>query len=74
MKKRMLKSCPRCNRTFECRHDQITECECTLVPLNEEDMSYIHARHDECLCIDCLMALSRERKRKERHRVAVFQP
>lgn len=52
----------------------MTECECSLVPLNEEDRSYIHTRHDECLCIDCLMALSRERKRKERHRVAVFQP
>lgn len=50
----MIKSCPRCFRSFECRSDDIFKCECIGVPLSKKDLNWISANYEDCLCVDCL--------------------
>lgn len=56
----MKKDCPRCHKTFECRRDDILNCDCMWVCLNGEARRYLHLRYPEqCLCMDCLNKISK---------------
>lgn len=48
------KYCPRCNNDFECKVGSILICQCTTVPLTQEERDYIAARFSDCLCAGCL--------------------
>ncbi|WP_080057979.1 cysteine-rich CWC family protein [Spirosoma aerolatum] len=50
------KTCPRCQRRFECRVGSINLCQCQPVRLNPEQQQYIETRYADCLCADCLCA------------------
>jgi hypothetical protein len=54
------KACPRCNKAFDCKPGNITECQCFGVKLNAEQKAYIEQRYNDCLCRDCLVALQNE--------------
>ena len=53
----MLKSCPRCGKTFECVHSK--DCWCAKVILNEVTRTKLKA-YSDCLCKDCLEQLVSE--------------
>jgi hypothetical protein len=50
----MTKICPHCQSNFECRNDQIMECDCVNVILTKEALRYVSSRYADCLCVDCL--------------------
>lgn len=47
--------CPRCGAHFECRHNQLLECHCVSVVLDERQREYIGQHYDGCLCHACLL-------------------
>lgn len=59
----MEKICPRCNSSFECRNDNILECDCNTVMLSGEDYQHISKNYTDCLCIKCLNQIKTERQR-----------
>ena len=54
------KTCPRCQTDFECKTGSILLCQCQTILLSEQQMAYINAQYDDCLCINCLQALRTE--------------
>ncbi|MEP6467857.1 MAG: cysteine-rich CWC family protein [Parafilimonas sp.] len=55
-----IKTCSRCAGTFECKAGDIAHCQCNNIVLSEEEMAFIEARYDDCLCINCLRELKKE--------------
>ena len=54
----MTKICPHCHCEFECRNDNIIECDCVHVTLSQEALAYISNRYADCLCVVCLHEIS----------------
>ena len=54
----MTKTCPYCHCEFECRNDNILECDCVHVILSKEALNYISSRFADCLCVDCLREIN----------------
>jgi hypothetical protein len=54
------KTCPRCQADFECKTGSILLCQCQTILLTEQQMAYINAQYDDCLCLACLQALRTE--------------
>jgi hypothetical protein len=54
------KHCPRCGAGFECKAGTIHLCQCSVVPLNEEERFYIKTKFEDCLCASCLAELKIE--------------
>ena len=50
----MKKICPRCGKSFECRHGEIEKCQCAGVNLDPVSLEYIKKTYTDCICIDCL--------------------
>lgn len=50
----MEKVCPRCGAHFVCRHDQIADCHCVNVPLDDVQRRFVAENYDDCLCNRCL--------------------
>lgn len=48
------KSCPRCQREFECKAGSILLCQCVTVDLSPEQRHYIAMQYADCLCAGCL--------------------
>lgn len=49
----MEKICPKCGKTFECRHD--LDCVCMEVRLGGKARQYAAEQYPgQCLCVDCL--------------------
>lgn len=57
------KICPRCGVRFECKMGTINLCQCSTVPLSDDERAYIAARYDDCLCALCLWELKQEHKK-----------
>ncbi len=49
-----MKICPHCQCDFECRNDNVMECDCVNVILTKEAFRFISSRYSDCLCVDCL--------------------
>lgn len=65
----MIKSCPRCSRDFECRSDDIFNCDCINIPLSKEDLVWLAQNYEDCLCTACLKVISEIRVKK-----TIFNP
>src|ERR1044072_1008382 len=52
--------CPRCNKKFECRPNDISACNCTQIELSKEEYKFINAKYTRCLCNACIMELKNE--------------
>ena len=48
----MIKTCPRCGKTFECVHS--IDCWCVKVKLTDATKAYLKDHYSDCLCKDCL--------------------
>ena len=50
------KKCPRCGAPFVCTHDAF--CQCVGIELNEKARAYLRTHYKDCLCRECLKAIS----------------
>jgi hypothetical protein len=53
------KQCPRCNKTFECNSNDITNCACSTIHIPDEMRKKIALQYNDCLCIQCIKELKR---------------
>jgi len=59
-----LKICPNCGKTFRCYEQNIQLCQCSKIQLKQSVKDIIKEKFGDCLCIDCLIVLSKEEGRK----------
>lgn len=59
-KKHETKHCPRCSIEFECKSGSILLCQCQTIYLTSEQVEYVSAQYDDCLCVSCLGVLRSE--------------
>jgi hypothetical protein len=51
----MKKTCPHCGREFDCRHNDIWNCDCLKARLTPDERKTLNRRYpDQCLCLECL--------------------
>lgn len=53
----MIKSCPRCGKSFECIHS--VDCWCAKITLNDATRAKLK-QYDNCLCKECLIQIKKE--------------
>ncbi len=53
------KYCPRCNRLFECKAGNISQCQCNDIQLSPAAKKLIEEQYNDCLCASCLLELSK---------------
>lgn len=51
----MLKTCPKCNKIFDCQHN--STCWCCHYTLPDSMKEYLHAHYDDCICESCMLKL-----------------
>ena len=56
------KECPRCGRIFECKPDDILNCQCTKVNLSKSASELIAKHYNDCLCFYCLKEINENEK------------
>lgn len=54
MAKHEEKSCPRCNKSFECKCGSINVCQCSTIELADDLSQQLKETYSDCLCIQCL--------------------
>ena len=57
MCKHEQKTCPRCEKPFECKVGDVTHCQCYGIQLTIEEKAFIEERYSDCLCRHCLLEL-----------------
>lgn len=62
--KKMEKQCPRCGKTFECRHDEVDNCWCMQMEILPDAMNFILDNYEGCLCRECIDELNRAARLK----------
>ncbi len=50
----MEKICQSCKKIFECKVDDIENCDCNSIQLNSGAIEKIKKEFESCLCFDCL--------------------
>ena len=60
MIKHEIKTCPHCQKNFECKRGNIISCQCESVELQQHHLDEIAQRYDDCLCAHCLEQLRDE--------------
>lgn len=50
--------CPRCHKPFKCNVDDIANCQCNGIELDEKVQAFIRNNFTRCLCIYCLQEVS----------------
>ena len=58
--KHETKQCPLCKAEFICKAGSILQCQCQTIYLNPEQMEYVNAQYEDCLCVSCLEKLRSE--------------
>ena len=64
MSKGEQKTCPRCNKAFECNAGNIGDCQCNGISLTPEERAFIAENYIDCLCRSCLLELKENEGRK----------
>ncbi|MES2726098.1 MAG: diphthine--ammonia ligase [Bacteroidota bacterium] len=54
------KKCPHCFTYFKCRVDDISQCQCSTVKLNANQLNHIANKYTDCLCANCMQLLAAE--------------
>lgn len=53
----MIKSCPRCGKSFECVHS--ANCWCATITLDDATRTKLK-QYNDCLCKECLIQIKKE--------------
>ncbi|MBK1705698.1 cysteine-rich CWC family protein [Halochromatium glycolicum] len=48
------KQCPRCGAQFECKVDDLRNCDCVAVKVSLPVLKTLQQRYSDCLCPSCL--------------------
>lgn len=56
------KTCQRCGKSFICKYNDITNCQCASAKLNENQRLFIKQHYTDCLCINCLKEIKQKIK------------
>ena len=48
------KQCPRCASDFECKVNNVLQCQCAGIELSERQREYVATQYHDCLCAACL--------------------
>ncbi|NLL27800.1 MAG: cysteine-rich CWC family protein [Bacteroidales bacterium] len=49
-----IKKCPSCGHSFKCYHENILQCDCSKIKLDEKTLLLIKQKYKTCLCPTCL--------------------
>jgi len=60
--KNNMKVCPVCKKTFECKAEDIQNCQCSKVFLSQEVSLFVQKNYKNCLCYECLLKLKQDYK------------
>jgi hypothetical protein len=60
-----IKRCPRCNKEFQCKSGNITQCQCYGIQLNSAELRFIKENYDDCLCAECMIKMEQLYKEKQ---------
>jgi len=60
-----IKQCPRCKTDFECKTNNVLQCQCVGIPLSEKQRTMIANDFGDCLCADCLHYFSRGQDKRD---------
>jgi len=52
------KQCPRCGADFECRVDDLRNCDCIAVKVSLPALKTLQQRYSDCLCPNCLREIA----------------
>ncbi|RYG04361.1 MAG: hypothetical protein EOO02_06335 [Chitinophagaceae bacterium] len=61
------KVCPRCGAEFICKSGDIIHCQCYEVHLNDDTRRFLEQTNFDCLCSNCLIAISKEVEISKQH-------
>jgi len=61
-----IKQCPRCKIDFECKTNNVLQCQCVGISLSEKQRATIADDYGDCLCADCLYYFSSGQNKIER--------
>ena len=56
--KRGEKLCERCRCKFECRADDILNCDCSQIKISGKVIELVRKKYKGCLCVNCLKELN----------------
>ncbi|MBP7463261.1 MAG: cysteine-rich CWC family protein [Bacteroidales bacterium] len=62
----MLKTCPRCQRRFQCTGDY--KCNCMNTKTNPEKLAEVRKTYKSCLCPKCLQSLCGTENENDLHK------
>lgn len=60
MYKHELKTCPHCQKEFECKCGDIINCQCQQVELKQQHRNHLSKLYNDCLCADCIVLIRTE--------------
>ena len=60
MNRHETKDCPRCNKPFECKPGNITQCQCFGIKVKPELKAWLDKCYYDCLCRECLQYLQQD--------------
>ncbi|WP_290660934.1 cysteine-rich CWC family protein [Ignavibacterium sp.] len=60
-----LKRCPKCDKEFQCKAGNITQCQCFTIELNSAELRFIKEIYDDCLCAECMIKMKQLFKEKQ---------
>ncbi len=52
------KQCPRCGADFECKVDDLRNCDCVAVKVSLPVLKSLQKEYEDCLCPNCLHAIA----------------
>ncbi len=55
----MVKICPSCHQSFDCRNDNILECWCLEVNIPPDLREYLASNFKGCLCRECIEIINK---------------
>ncbi len=55
----MKKKCLRCNNCFECLHNNMKDCWCTAITLDNQQLKYVADNYTDCMCNSCLQEIKK---------------
>lgn len=62
MQKASISICQRCQSTFQCKANDIANCQCATVTISKEAKQYLKTTNYGCLCKNCLMEINQQIK------------
>ena len=57
----MQKTCPECQKTFEC--SQSENCWCTRITIPEDVANYLRSKYFDCLCEECMTKILKNKEK-----------